>query len=148
MQDKAALHGIPVARITESVRIQLSGTKKGLLHLPLEKEDVNIVLRASLADRSDIRRILSVKLPAADGNMVPLSELVDVKPIDIDQPIYHKNLMPVVYVTGDVTGKKESPVYAILEMSKKIDAIDMPEGYNIEQYTASLPGTDSRVAMK
>jgi len=34
--------------------------------------------------------------------------------------------MPVVYVVGDVAGVRESPVYAILEMSKKIDAIQLP----------------------
>ena len=45
----------------------------------------------------------------------------------MDQSIYHKNLMPVVYVIGDVAGAKESPVYAILEMRKKIDAIALPK---------------------
>jgi hypothetical protein len=65
-----------------------------------------------------------------------------------DKSIYHKNLMPVVYVIGDVAGVKESPVYAILEMRKKIDAIALPEGYGIEQHTASLPDSDRRFAMK
>ena len=46
----------------------------------------------------------------------------------MDQSIYHKNLMPVVYVTGDVAGDKESPVYAILEMYKKIEAIAAARG--------------------
>jgi multidrug efflux pump subunit AcrB len=54
----------------------------------------------------------------------------------------------VVYVTGDVAGVKESPVYAILEMRKKIDAIDLPEGYKISQYTARIPESDKRFAMK
>lgn len=147
-QEKSALHGIAVASITETVTMQLSGNKTGLLHLPLEREDVNIVLRADLAERSNIQRILAVKLQAADGSLVPLSELVRVFPIDIDPSIYHKNLMPVVYVIGDVAGKKESPVYAILEMWKKINAIELPEGYQIEQYTAGLPETDQKIAMK
>ncbi len=56
--------------------------------------------------------------------------------------------MPVVYVTGDVAGAKESPVYAIAEMWKKIDAISIPEGYKIDQYTASVPETDRKFAMK
>jgi multidrug efflux pump subunit AcrB len=66
----------------------------------------------------------------------------------VDRSIYHKNLMPVVYVTGDVAGVKESPVYAILEMSKKIDAIALPEGYKIAQHTASIPDSDRKFAMK
>ncbi|WP_246805234.1 hypothetical protein [Desulfosarcina cetonica] len=56
--------------------------------------------------------------------------------------------MPVVYVTADVAGAKESPVYAILELRKKIDAITMPEGYHIKQHTASLPDSDRRFSMK
>ncbi|MFZ2630863.1 MAG: efflux RND transporter permease subunit [Desulfosalsimonadaceae bacterium] len=147
-QEKAALHGIPVSHIADTVRMQLSGKVSGLLHQPLEKEDVNIVILPALEDRSDIDRLLAMRLPGADGGLVPLSELVQVTPIEIDQPIYHKNLMPVVYVTGDVAGKKESPVYAILDMWKKIKAIELPEGYQIEQHTAGLPDTDSRIAMK
>jgi len=147
-REKAALHGIPAAMITQTVSTRISGKNVGLLHQPREKEDVNIVLRSSLPDRADIDRILSGRLPAADGNLVPLSELVSVQAIDIDPAIYHKNLMPVVYVIGDVAGEKESPVYAILEMWDKIKAIELPEGYEIEQHTAGLPETDRKISMK
>jgi len=147
-QEKAALNGIPVARIVQALSMQLSGKKTGLLHRPLEKEDLNIVLRQSVADKSDLQRLLSLKIPTSSGEVVPMSELVDVHAVDIDRSLYHKNLMPVVYVTGDVAGQKESPVYAILEMWKKIDAIAIPEGYKIEQYTASIPETDQKFAMK
>ncbi|MCD6585945.1 MAG: efflux RND transporter permease subunit [Desulfobacteraceae bacterium] len=147
-QEKAALNGIPVAGIVQALSMQLSGKKIGLLHQPLEKEDLNIVLRQSIAERSDLQRLLSLNVPAGDGRLVPISELVDVREIDIDRSIYHKNLMPVVYVTGDVAGAKESPVYAIAEMWKKIDAISIPEGYKIDQYTASVPETDRKFAMK
>jgi len=147
-QEKAALNGIPVAGIVQALSMQLSGKKIGLLHRPLEKEDLNIVLRQSVADKSDLSRLLALSLPGPDGRMVPISELVDVREVDIDRSIYHKNLMPVVYVTGDVAGEKESPVYAILEMWKKIDSLTIPEGYKIDQYTASLPETDRKFAMK
>jgi multidrug efflux pump subunit AcrB len=80
--------------------------------------------------------------------MVPLSELVTVRQTEIDRSIYHKNLMPVVYVTGDVAGEKESPVYAILEMYKKIDALTLPEGYRIVQHTANVPDSDRKFSMK
>ncbi|MBR9985133.1 MAG: efflux RND transporter permease subunit, partial [Desulfosarcina sp.] len=66
----------------------------------------------------------------------------------MDRSIYHKNLMPVVYVIADVAGATESPVYALLELRKKIDAITLPEGYHIAQHTAALPESDQRFAMK
>jgi multidrug efflux pump subunit AcrB len=53
-----------------------------------------------------------------------------------------------VYITGDVAGAKESPVYAILEMQKKIAELKLPEGYSIEQHTAGLPSSTEHFAMK
>jgi multidrug efflux pump subunit AcrB len=65
-----------------------------------------------------------------------------------DKSIYHKNLMPVVYVTGDVAGQEESPVYAIIKMDSQIKNLHIPERYSIQQYTAHQPPTTQRLAMK
>ncbi len=46
-----------------------------------------------------------------------------------DKSIYHKNLMPVTYVTGDVAGAMESPVYAILKLGPEMDKLRAPDGY-------------------
>jgi len=146
--EKAALHGIPVSAVTATLDLALSGRQVGLLHDPREKEDVPILLRLPLQRRAGVDRLETLKLAAADGSLVPLSALVTPVSTPPDRSIYHKNLMPVVYVIGDVAGVKESPVYAILEMKKKIEAISLPEGYRIEQRTATLPDTDRRFAMK
>ncbi len=146
--EKAALHGISVARINRTLEMALKGQQAGLLHQPSEKEDVPILMRLPLSARAGIQRLKVLKLASADGGLVPLSTLINVLNIPVDQSIYHKNLMPVVYVVGDVAGVKESPVYAILEMKKKIDAIQLPEGYNITQHTAGLPSSDRKYEMK
>ncbi|MFZ7125535.1 MAG: efflux RND transporter permease subunit [Desulfobacterales bacterium] len=146
--EKSALNGIPAARITEAVQTALSGTTAGLLHDPVEREDVVIAIRPPLASRAGLERLKSLSLTGADGRRLPLFDLVEAIPVEIDRSIYHKNLMPVVYVTGDVAGEKESPVYAILEMRKKIDAIDLPEGYRMVQHTARVPESDRRFSMK
>jgi multidrug efflux pump subunit AcrB len=147
-QEKAALHGVSVSHVTRTLQTALSGDKAGLLHQPLEKEDVDIVLQPPLALRAGLERLKAITLGAADGRQVALSELVAIRQTPVDRSIYHKNLMPVVYVVGDVAGAKESPVYAILELRQKIDAIVLPEGYRIEQHTAALPASDRRFAMK
>ncbi len=147
-KEKAALHGISAAQIDQALQIALKGTQAGLLHRPQEKEDVPIMLRLPLPDRAGIKRLEAIKIPSTDGRLVPLSDLIAARETDLDRSIYHKNLMPVVYVTGDVAGVKESPVYAILEMRKKIDAISLPEGYKIRQHTAHIPESDKRFAMK
>jgi multidrug efflux pump subunit AcrB len=147
-QERAALHGISVAHINEVLKITLTGKQAGLLHQPLEKEDVPIRLRPPLELRAGLDRLQALKIPSTDGRLVPLLSLIKIRKTDVDRSIYHKNLMPVVYVVGDVAGAKESPVYAILEMRKKINEISIPEGYRLEQYTAGLPESDRRFAMK
>jgi len=147
-QERAALHGITVAHINEVLTMTLTGKRAGLLHQPLEKEDVPIRLRPPLALRAGLDRLQAIKIPSTDGSLIPLSSLIKIRKTDVDRSIYHKNLMPVVYVIADVAGAKESPVYAILEMRKKINEIPIPEGYRLEQYTAAIPKSDRRFAMK
>jgi len=147
-REKAALHGISQDEVARTLRIASAGEPAGLLHVDSEKEDLPIVLRLERAARSDVERLKTLRLKARDGSLVPLSELVRVEETVQEKSIYHKNLMPVTYVTADVAGAIESPVYAILKLGREISRIRLPEGYTIEQYTARLPSDESRYAMK
>ena len=81
--------------------------------------------------------------------MVSLGEITDVEKTTLAPYIYRKNLRPVVYVTGDVAGEEESPVYAILKMKEAIGKLNFPAGYSIEQAMGtSLPETSDRYSMK
>ena len=75
-------------------------------------------------------------------------QLVKVEEKVNDKSIYHKNLMPVVYVTGDVGGMAESPVYVIFGLMKQVEALTIPEGYAIEQYSTRQPETSEKLALK
>ncbi len=147
-QEKAALHGVSVAQVARVLQSTLSGSQSGLLHDPDEKEDIPIFLRPSLATRAGLHRLEAIEVSTPGGGTIALSALVKAERTPSDKSIYHKNLMPVVYVIGDVAGAKESPIYAILEMYKKIEAISLPEGYQIAQHTAAIPESDRRFAMK
>ncbi|MFH0996209.1 MAG: efflux RND transporter permease subunit [Pseudomonadota bacterium] len=147
-KEKAALNGISAAQVAGALELALSGKQTGLLHRPREKEDVAIILQLPLMDRAGIEKLETIKIIGAGNRLVPLSELVSAGKTQSERSIYHKNLMPVVYVIGDVAGERESPVYAILEMQKKIEAITLPEGYKIAQHTAGLPESDRKFAMK
>jgi multidrug efflux pump subunit AcrB len=92
--------------------------------------------------------LLALHVTGRSGDQVSLGELVHPEQVLADRSIYHKNLMPVVYVTADVAGAIESPVYAILQLSPKIAAMRLPEGYSLEQYTAHQPFRTDRYAMK
>jgi multidrug efflux pump subunit AcrB len=82
------------------------------------------------------------------GNLVPLGEVVRVEEETAEKSIYHKNLMPVVYVTADLAGKVESPVYAILKINEALDKLTMPGGYRLSRYVASQPFTEEKFSMK
>lgn len=147
--DKAALHGISAADVTRAIGIGLSGANAGLLHDPSSREDVPIEVRLSRPERSGIDQLQSLKLPTTSGEMVSLRELTDVRQTTIDTSAYRKNQRSVVYVTGDVAGEIESPVYAIMKMSDAIGKITLPDGYQLRQYSGTtLPESTDRYSMK
>jgi multidrug efflux pump subunit AcrB len=147
-KEKAALHGISTEQAGQTLRLTAEGISAGLIHQPREKEDLNLVLRLPTTERSSIDDLLAVRVAGNQGNLVALGELVKITETTADKSIYHKNLMPVVYVTGDVAGQEESPVYAILKMDSQIQKLRLPEGYSVQQYTARQPETDQQLAMK
>ncbi len=147
-EEKAALNGVSEAEIVRALRLASAGETAGLVHDEREKEDVPIVLRLDRPARSDLDRLQSVRVMGRDGNLVSVGELVRAETVTADKSIYHKNLMPVVYVTADVAGAIESPVYAILKLGPELDRMQLPEGYALEQHTASQPFRADKYAMK
>jgi multidrug efflux pump subunit AcrB len=145
---KAAVHGVSVEQIAQTLRLVVGGISSGLIHIPQEKEDLNILLRLPRAERSDLETLKAVRVMGKSGNVIALGDLVRIDKRTVDRSIYHKNLMPVVYVTADVGGEAESPVYAILEVGPKVEQLKLAEGYRLEQYTAHQPPTSQRLAMK
>jgi len=147
--DKAALHGISPAEVTRTLQIGLSGTTVGLLHDAQSREDVPIEVRLARADRSSILDLAHLKLPTPSGGEVSLQEITKLQQTTIDTTVYRKNLQPVVYVTGDLAGEEESPVYSILKMGDAIDQIKLPAGYGVRQYKGTtLPERTDRYSMK
>jgi len=109
---------------------------------------VSIFLRLSREARSSLGDLKQIKVIGPQGNLVPLGELVRVEQTIADKSIYHKNLMPVVYVTGDVAGQEESPLYAIMKINKALDQLNLPEGYTLERYVSHQPFTTQKLSMK
>jgi len=162
-KEKAALHGITAETISQTLRLAVSGEAVDLLHVPSEKEDVEVVMQLPRSLRTSPAELLALRVRSGDANalpepgelsapMVPLREIVSIEPSTIEKSIHHKNLMPVTYVIGDVAGVVESPVYAILAMNNALAKLDTRgfggDGRPLEIFNASLPFTESRPAMK
>jgi len=147
-EEKAAINGISEDDIARAMQVASAGFQTGLLHSESEKEDIPLTLRLDRAARSEITQLGSLRIAGRSGRTVALSELVRFDKGIEDKSIYHKNLMPVTYVTADVAGAMESPVYAILKLGPEIDKFKIPEGYQIEQHMAALPSDPGRYSMK
>ena len=147
-KEKAALNGISTEVIAQSLQTALGGTSAGLLHLNNEKEPVEIFVRMPMSQRADIESLRAVSIPTVSGGFVPLSELVKQKQGIEDKTIYHKNLKRVTYVIADVAKEYESPVYAVLDMQKKVENIMLPEGYRLKQYNSVQPWLEDKYSMK
>ncbi|MFO0754667.1 MAG: efflux RND transporter permease subunit, partial [Thermodesulfovibrionales bacterium] len=155
-REKAAYHGIGNDVVAQTMQMALGGMGAGLAHFEKDKEPMELFLRAPLADRSGIAGLQEIALPttiaantaANTGNAVRLGELVKVKESIADKTIYRKNLKRVVYVTGEVAGTEESPVYAILKMKEMVRKLEVPGGYELKQYSAVQPWLESTYSMK
>jgi multidrug efflux pump subunit AcrB len=147
-QEKAADSGISAEAIARSLRIALSGATAGLVHMDKEKEPVDIFLRMPMEQRSDLTALQSVTIPSPSGKLIPLTELVKTREGIEEKTIYHKNLKKVTYVTGDVAGTEESPVYAILKMKSDIEKLKLSEGYELQQFYTTQPRLENRYSMK
>jgi multidrug efflux pump subunit AcrB len=154
-KEKAALHGISAETISQTLQIAVEGAPVDLLHVAREKEDVQILVQLPRASRTTPEDLLGLRVRSA-GNpsapLVPLRELVKLEAATVDKSIYHKNLMPVTYVIGDVAGVVESPVYAILKMNQALRSLDTREfggaGSALKVYNAVQPFSDNQPSMK
>ena len=152
---KAALCGISEAAIARTVQLAAQGQPATSLHAPGEREDVAVTLELPRALRARPEDILALQV-RSDANplapLVPLRELVTVEPTEGERNIYHKNLQAVTYVTGDVAGAVESPVYAILAMNRELARLDGRafggSRADVRVYNSAMPDSDREPAIK
>ena len=134
---RAAGAGASVEQITRTLYLALSGAASGIATSPTAREGQAIVPRLPLESRSSVDALLSVPIATALGPQ-PLARFVTVLDSTRESARMRKDLRPAIYVTGDVASDIESPVYAILEMNKKLDAINV-NGASIARYNAAQP---------
>ena len=157
-KERAAFRGVSAEQIAQTLRMSIAGMDVGLLHTEKELDPVTIQIRLPKSDRTSLANLsgifvqsqgmgtLTTRLRA--GEMIPLSELVTVQEKLEDKSIYHKDLRRVVYVTADVAGATESPVYAMLDMDKKIQQLKTPGGYSVSPLYTSGPKVEEKLSMK
>jgi multidrug efflux pump subunit AcrB len=130
---KAARLGVPQSAVVDALGIALGGEDMSYLHANHHKYAVPIRVRYTEADRSDLAQVLALKVRSESGAMVPLSEVVAVVPSTREFSIHHKDLLPVVYVTGDMAGRLDSPLYGLFDISGQLEEANGPEQWFLSQ---------------
>ncbi|MDX1623816.1 MAG: efflux RND transporter permease subunit [Gemmatimonadota bacterium] len=147
-EEKAMLSGVSKAAVVEAIAIGLGGRVTTHLSEPERREPTPVRVRLAEGARSGEERLAGLHVASAGGEMVPVGELVTVEETTVPQVIDRKNGQRVVYVTADVAGEEESPVYAILDLREKLGGIDLPSGADLGVLYTSEPGFAEQPVMK
>jgi multidrug efflux pump subunit AcrB len=142
---RASAAGLEAADVAAAVRLASDGARLGLLHDARAREDVAIMLRLPRSQRGSLDAVRALRLGPRG---VAIGELTRTEVRVEETSVYHKNLRPVTYVTGDLAGEAESPVYAILRMNDALAKTVLPEGYAFEIFSTQQPFDTTKYAMK
>jgi len=120
LQNKAALLGVAQSDIVDVLRMGLAGEDVTPVHNTGSKYEIPVRLTLPAEQQSTLDALLKLRVRARDEQLVPVSELVEVRELGREQAIYHKNLLPVVYVVADMGGKLDSPLYGMFAARSEI----------------------------
>jgi len=135
---KAALLGVAQRDIVATLRAGLAGEAATYLH-DASKYPVPAVLQLPAEQHGSLDALLQLTVRGAAGQLVPIRELVTLSDSLREQPIHHKDLLPVHYVTGDMAGRVDSPLYGMFAMRGALGDLQLPGGGQLEEYFISQP---------
>lgn len=147
-KEKAMLNGIAPQQVVGNLTYLLKEYPVSNLYDENSNDNVGIVLALEDKDKTSIQDIQNLKIKGSQGAMVPVSDLVKVVKDTLQHSIYRKDQKRVVYVTADMAGLLESPVYAILGMNEKLAKMQLPKGYKVNELYAAQPTDESDFTVK
>jgi multidrug efflux pump subunit AcrB len=147
-KEKAMLNGIAPQQVVGNLTYLLKEYPVSNLYDENSNDNVGIVLSLDDKDKTSLKDIQNLKIKGSQGNMVAVIDLVKVVKDTLQKTIYRKDQKRVVYVTADMAGTLESPVYAILGMNEKLTKIKVPEGYKVNELYMEQPTDESDFTVK
>jgi multidrug efflux pump subunit AcrB len=147
-RDKALRRGVTVDAVNRTLEAAIGGQLLGDVKARSLVEPHMIRLRLPMAVRSDIQRLLLLPVPTVAGGFVPLSELGDFVRMPQDEPVFHKNLRPVEFVTAETVGRLAAPIYGMLEVEQQLENYRLPGGGMLESFWIGPPPNDGSVAFE
>lgn len=147
-REKAMLNGIAPQQVVGNLTYLLREMPVSNLYDEASVDPVGIVLSLDDADKTSLQDIQNLKIKGSQGNVIPVSDLVNVKDGTLKNTIYRKDQKRVVYVLADMAGELESPVYAILGMNEKLQQMELPKGYSVSELYLGQPESEDDFTVK
>lgn len=115
-RQRAARLGLDYALVVETLGAVLAGSDVSHIHVEGQKYAIPIRVELTEGDKSHLDSLLAMRLGSRTGESIPLSQIVMVEATSREQVIYHKDMLPVVFVTADMAGETDSPLYGMFDM--------------------------------
>jgi multidrug efflux pump subunit AcrB len=144
---RAARLGVDQTSIANAISTALQGEDASFLHNEHAKVAIPVRLELPAGEKSSLNAVRDLKVRARDGSLIPVSEVTQVIQTERNQTIYHKDLLPVVYVTGDVAGKTDSPLYGLASIYNRLSETPI-EGQELKQFLNSQPENPYQWSLK
>ena len=147
-QQKAARLGVSQYEVVSTLYAALSGEDASYLHSQNVKYPLPIRLEFSVADKANAQNLLALHVRSRNGQVIPLSEIVTLVNTQYDQSIYHKDMLPVVYVTADMAGDLDSPLYGMFDIKSTISKTPLVSGKPLKQALITQPENPYEYSIK
>jgi multidrug efflux pump subunit AcrB len=147
-KEKAMLNGVATQQIVGALTTILSERPISKLYDETANESIGIVLSLGDQNKNSLQEIKNIKIKSSSGIMIPIGDLVEVKSDTLQKTIFRKDQKRLVYITADMAGELESPVYAILGMNEKLKKIELPAGYGLNELYLEQPSDESDFTVK
>ncbi len=144
---RASKLGVSQQTAAATVAAALSGEDMSYLHDPQVKTAIPIRVELPADEKDNVERLRTLRVRSQSGALVPLSEIAEFVTTTRDQTIWHKDLLPVVYVTGDVAGGTDSPLYGMAAISSELDDTSI-EGAPVQQHFIAAPDNPYQWSLK
>ena len=146
-RQRAALLGVSQQSVANILETALDGRDVTYIHQARERYPIPVRLEVPVASKSDLDSLLALEVRSRTGQRVPIAEIATVREVPWDDAVYHKDLLPVVMVMGDMAGRLDSPLYGMFSIAGQID--DLPGvDYDIEQRYISQPENTHYFSLK
>jgi multidrug efflux pump subunit AcrB len=146
-RQRAALLGVSQQQVSSTMAMALGGEDLTFIHQAREREPIPVRLEAPVADKADISSLLALEVRSRAGVSVPVSEFARVVERPWDDAIIHKDLLPVVFVNGDMAGDLDSPLYGMFDLAGGVGELEFA-GERVEQRYISQPDNPYYFSLK